>query len=529
MRNRIVVVIGAVILLPTAFALWMGWRSVRDERGRAPAAVSPARGARRKDRPAKIQNSGNPIEARLLDDLDSLGEDPDALREFSESDGLARQAFLVVEGEIVFPPVAGASVAEADFRVRAAAAFAGGALDRPVGSEGSMSSPDSGWVTWFHGEGQQFAYWMRKRSGAIVGAELNAAAFLSVVSGGLPEALGNAAPQDKAASRPARHGKERIVLVNAEGGDFLRWGDYEPAGDEEPLSARRLSVPFQGWEFRSYADSLALGSMAAGESWFLAVSAALLAAIIGAAVYYLSRGLRREMAEARQRVSFVNQVSHELKAPLTNIRLYADLLREGDCDDPSSYLEVISAECERLSRLIHNVLSFARRDEGEKRRGEEADWDAVVGASLECFKPAFAEKGIELEFRPGGSGRYLIDPDAIGQIIGNLVSNAEKYASSGRYVLVETGAGERGPWARVRDRGEGVPEKDRERIFEPFTRLSDSVSEGASGSGLGLSISRDLARQRGGDLVLEGPGAPGGGAENKGASFLLTVAAERID
>ena len=182
---------------------------------------------------------------------------------------------------------------------------------------------------------------------------------------------------------------------------------------------------------------------------------------------------------------------------------------------------------------VHNVLSFARkRDKGPARR-ESVDWDAAVASALECFKPSFAEKGIELDFRPGGAGHFLVDADAAGQIVGNLVSNAEKYAASGRLVAVETGTAAKGPWVRVSDRGPGIPAKERGRIFEPFVRLSDSVSEGASGSGLGLSISRELARAHGGDLVLEDNPRRGAAADTReggeGASFLLTFAAERID
>jgi signal transduction histidine kinase len=531
-KKGIVALMGAVILLPTAFALWMGWRSMRDERERARAAVSRALGSRIADLVSRAEDLLRQAETGLIDATEGILGDDAALRDFSRSYGLARQAFAVEDGSVIFPPRAGGSLAEADFHARAAALFSGGALDRPVGPEGSEASPDSGWATWFHGGGQQFAYWRRAGPKRIVGVELNAAAFLSFLAGGFPDAPGDAAPENGDVSLKRGPG-ERIVLMDAAGRDFLRWGGYEPRKGEEPLAARRLSPPLQGWEFRIYSDAIA--SAETGESWLLALAALVLAVFIGGAVYYLTRGIRGEMEEARQRVSFVNQVSHELKAPLTNIRLYADILREDECakGGAGAYLEVISAECERLSRLIHNVLSFARKKDGGAPRREAADWNATVSSSLECFKPSFAEKGIVLDFRPGDAGRFLLDADAAGQIVGNLVSNAEKYAASGRLVIVETGARANGPWVRVSDRGPGIPAKDRERVFEPFVRLSDSVSEGASGSGLGLAISRDLARAQGGDLVLERSARRGADEENTerggGASFLLELAAERID
>jgi signal transduction histidine kinase len=101
-----------------------------------------------------------------------------------------------------------------------------------------------------------------------------------------------------------------------------------------------------------------------------------------------------------------------------------------------------------------------------------------------------------------------LDPDVLGQILANLLGNVEKYAAAGgRVDLASTQAGDR-TTLRVSDRGPGVPSGDRERIFEPFIRLGDGPSEGASGTGIGLTISRELARLHGGDLSLE-PSAAG--------------------
>jgi signal transduction histidine kinase len=514
MRKAPVIAAGALILLPTAFALWMGWRALESDRAGARANVARAFESRLADLRARVDGFAKEAESGFLDQTESLGSDQAALRAFSSSSPLARQAFYLKDGSFLFPPRFDGSASESDFYARAPGMLGAGPLDKESGDELRRGKPESGWRTWFHGQGQSFAFWRTSREGGIVGLELNSAAFLSRLAGSMPDdsaiASGSGAP---VAASP------RFALVDARGEDFLVWGDYEPAKGEKPVATLSLEEPFSGWELQSYSSESGLEGMARAESWLMIVACIALAAVMGGSVLALTRGFRVELAEARQRVSFVNQVSHELKTPLTNIRLYLDLLRTARPrpeQREKAYLDVISSESERLTRLIHNVLSFARKDRRDAPRPRELDWDETVAESLECFKPAFLEKGIELSFEPHGSGTACVDPDWARQIIGNLVSNAEKYAAGGKLVRVESGSRDGLVWARVRDSGPGIPRGEAERAFKPFVRLSRAVDEGASGSGLGLPISRDLARAHGGDILLENPGGPG-------ASFLMTL------
>jgi signal transduction histidine kinase len=512
MKKGPAIALAALVVLPTAFSLWMGWRTLRDDRSRIHDALARSMASRLESLSLETDRF---VSASAADLAARLGENPGAetLGELSRRDEMILQAFAIQAGALVYPPKEGASESEKAFMERIAPVLAEGSPDRAVGQEGREVKPGQGWITWFHGGGQRFAFWIASAETSIAGAELNPSAFLARLAAALPDAGDERTFAED----------ELIVLMDARGRDFMRWGGLEPAPSEQPLAALRLGSPLQGWEFRAYGGLGAGKGLAAAETWLLAAGGLTLAAAIGSAALLLVRGLAREMAEARQRVSFVNQVSHELKTPLTNIRLYLDLLRArlgGGAGPAEECLDVIGAESQRLTRLIHNVLSFARKEGREAPRPEEADWDETVAAALECFRPSFAAKGLVLEFAPGGVGRYAFDQDWARQIVGNLVSNAEKYAAGGGLVRVETGAGPSGPWARVSDRGPGIPAKDRQRVFEPFVRLSDALTEGVSGSGLGLSISRRLARAHGGDIVLEDCA--------EGASFLLSLAAERI-
>src|SRR5262249_25079650 len=126
-----------------------------------------------------------------------------------------------------------------------------------------------------------------------------------------------------------------------------------------------------------------------------------------------------------------------------------------------------------------------------------------------------ADRGLVLHWTPSALAAGHWDPDWVGQIVGNLVSNAEKYAASGGQVDVSTGSGPGLVWVRVADLGPGIPAHAAEKIFQPFARLDDRLTSGAAGTGLGLGIARDLATRHGGTLILE--------QRERGACFKLTL------
>jgi signal transduction histidine kinase len=160
-------------------------------------------------------------------------------------------------------------------------------------------------------------------------------------------------------------------------------------------------------------------------------------------------------------------------------------------------------ESERLSRLIANVLSLAREGRGRLAvRPAPAVVDDVVADVLARFRPSLEARGIVPSFAPGAPGTVRVDADALGQILGNLLSNVEKYAAAGGRVDVATGRDGDAAWVDVADAGPGIPAAAREKVFEAFWRGSRKVSDGVAGTGIGLTIARTLARLHGGDLVL---------------------------
>jgi signal transduction histidine kinase len=223
----------------------------------------------------------------------------------------------------------------------------------------------------------------------------------------------------------------------------------------------------------------------------------------------------RRAREARQKTSFVANVSHELKTPLTTLRLYAELLREGRIkgeDKQRQYLDVMIAECARLGRLVNNMLDFSRLEQNRRvYTVEPLELTAWLDVFLEPQRIRFREAGLSLTVKPPASPLTVsVDHDALEQAVLNLLDNTIKYAASGNVVEMQAECQGTVVHLDVLDRGPGVPEELREKVFEDFFRLDASLTARVPGSGLGLSLARRLLREIGGDVVClprEGGGA----------------------
>jgi signal transduction histidine kinase len=215
----------------------------------------------------------------------------------------------------------------------------------------------------------------------------------------------------------------------------------------------------------------------------------------------------RNQVDAKQKTSFVSNVSHELKTPLTTIRMYAEMLGEQRIDDlnkQQSYLQTIIRESQRLTRLVNNVLDFSRLEQGCKEFfKEEIDLAALLHQQLDSQLMRIEDTGMQL-IRQIETASALIDSDrdALEQIILNLVDNAIKYAADGESLTVGLDR-RKGQWiVRIKDKGPGIPSAHRQQIFTKFHRVDNSLTARQQGSGLGLSIARQLAEGLGGSLTF---------------------------
>ena len=234
----------------------------------------------------------------------------------------------------------------------------------------------------------------------------------------------------------------------------------------------------------------------------LSIGACLLALLVCALVtggILLVRAVRRERRDARRKTDFIDNVSHELKTPLAGIRLNAELLAEGRLPDEKKRRDALNAiliESDRLSRMVSELLDFSRLEKGTHRYNLETfDLAAFVQDPVELQGIATSSLDRARVSTKGPRCRVVADKDAIRQIGINLVTNAVKYAEGEIDIEVEGAA------VRYMDRGPGIPPGDEERVFERFYRVDSSLAQKTSGSGLGLSIARSLARGMDGDLT----------------------------
>jgi signal transduction histidine kinase len=369
-----------------------------------------------------------------------------------------------------------------------------------------QAEPRHFWTPWYWEEGLHLLLWKKQRDGSILGMEVERIALVSKIVAAMPEGAEE---------------KGCYTIFDGQNRPVYQWGEYERSEDEKALARSSLLHPLNTWSIRYFGPEKELGaSVARTQTFNLAlIIAFLVLIIIGTAVFFY-RESSRDLREAEQRVNFVSRVSHELKTPLTNIRLYTELMADKideENEDAREQLSIIASESQRLSRLINNILTFSKKKKsGLKLHKSEGVIDTVVENTVEQYRLSLDKCGIkeiDLDLKAGNPMSF--DRDALSQIIANLISNVEKYAAEGGYVSIKTEQKDTQASITVCDMGPGIPEDQREKVFAPYHRLNQSLTEGVSGTGIGLAIARDLARMHGGDLVLV--------ESDKGSCFKLTL------
>jgi two-component system phosphate regulon sensor histidine kinase PhoR len=211
------------------------------------------------------------------------------------------------------------------------------------------------------------------------------------------------------------------------------------------------------------------------------------------------------------RKEFVANISHELKTPLAAIKGYAETVELAIKDDPDAaehFMNQIRAQCLRMERLISDMMQLARAQAGGSQlKISSISWGEVINESLKSYRPVAETKNITLEVEPAAEARVRADPEAALTISNNLIGNAINYTPSGGHVRVSCRQEGRF-WALVvEDTGVGIPEAEQKRIFERFYRVERNRSSMDGGTGIGLSIVKNLTMTLGGEVrVSSRPG-----------------------
>jgi signal transduction histidine kinase len=287
----------------------------------------------------------------------------------------------------------------------------------------------------------------------------------------------------------------------------------EERRDEGALALRSLAPWLPGWSIiiaPSDSGDISRSQARQRNERLVLISAAL--TLIAAGAVLSGRMVARELEIAREKADFAANVSHELRSPITQIRVKGEALQLGlidDEDEAREHYDAIVREAERLTRLVNNVLDFAAIERGAKSYTlRPGDLGEAVRAAVETARYSAETRKLEMQLDlPDSLPVVRFDPEAIAQVMQNLISNAAKYGDKGGWIGVSAWAVPDGVEVRVSDRGIGIPAKDVPRVFDRFYRSGDSETRRRKGTGIGLTIVKYIMEAHGGAVrVASVPG-----------------------
>ena len=208
-----------------------------------------------------------------------------------------------------------------------------------------------------------------------------------------------------------------------------------------------------------------------------------------------------------RRKEFVANVSHELRTPLTNVRSYAETLRDGGDiprDTANSFLDIIITETDRMTHIVQDLLTLSRLDAGNAELVlSRFPFGDAIHSVFQANALNARQHQHQLTYDPPESLPLIVgDRSRLEQVMMNVIGNAIKYTPDGGHIHITAGSTEDTVWMEVSDDGIGIPEKDRERIFDRFYRVDKARSRESGGTGLGLSIAREIVNRHHGTIAL---------------------------
>jgi two-component system phosphate regulon sensor histidine kinase PhoR len=217
--------------------------------------------------------------------------------------------------------------------------------------------------------------------------------------------------------------------------------------------------------------------------------------------------VRREASLSRLQSDFVSKVSHELKTPLTSIRLFSETLalRRGDPSAEEACIQGLERETTRLQELIDRLLDWGRMESGRREFViRETDLRSILDNALDAFETHRQRRSVDLQVTsPRDSLRVKADRGAVSDALLNLLTNAYKYGGDPVKIRVTVEESPRFVKVNVTDNGAGIPVVEHKRIFQKFYRVDDRLSREREGSGLGLAIVKHVMKAHKGRVELE--------------------------
>lgn len=237
--------------------------------------------------------------------------------------------------------------------------------------------------------------------------------------------------------------------------------------------------------------------------------------------FFTLSALFREWRRAELKSEFVAHLSHDLRRPLTSIRMFSEMLKDNRLpneDKKQDYYNIITAESERLTHLANNILDFSRIERGRKKYNlKNEDPAKIARESINHFKAHMGDGGRRITLNIDGElPRINMDPDAISQALTNLLTNAVKFSPPEKEITVNLAKKKRYVSIEVIDRGIGISRAEHKKIFDKFYRSSKKEIAQTDGSGLGLTLVRYIAEAHKGRIRVESE-------DGKGSKFSLLL------
>jgi signal transduction histidine kinase len=287
----------------------------------------------------------------------------------------------------------------------------------------------------------------------------------------------------------------------------------EASHQESVIPKNTLVVNFRQfpfpWRFVVTLTSLEnLKSTARRENLFHGILLIFIVGLMCMGAFLISRDVSRESEAARHKSEFVHNISHELKTPLTLIRLYGETLKDGRIlseEIRHEAYEIITKESERLSHMINNVLDFSRIETGRKEfYFKKGDLAKIVKETLDSYRYHLEKKGFSIQEEIETNLPPMdFDREAITSVLINLLSNAMKFSPEKNEVAIRLFKDDNSVILQVEDKGIGISQKEADKIFQRFYRSGNSIVSESRGSGLGLTIIQHIAEAHGGRVELE--------------------------
>jgi two-component system phosphate regulon sensor histidine kinase PhoR len=221
----------------------------------------------------------------------------------------------------------------------------------------------------------------------------------------------------------------------------------------------------------------------------------------------------------KQKSMFVSTVSHELKTPLTSIKIFAEMLQKNEKElsaKSKDHLEIIEGETDRLTRLINNVLDFSKIEKGVKGYSfREIHFNKIVKNVIELMQYTLKMKGFNLNTEIDDFNDLIYgDADAITEAVENIISNAIRFSTNKKEIVISTFYENNFVCVSVKDSGIGIDTSDINKIFDPFFRSKTAIFKKIEGTGLGLPIVKHIVEEHKGKILIDS--IPG-----KGSVFTL--------